>query len=215
MADDLILFGGTFDPVHHGHLIVARSLVEQRNAEGITFVPAASPPHKAAARAAASDRLAMLRLAIKGEPRFEVCPLELSRGGPSYTIDTLRDLRRQYGSKARFHWAIGADMLEDLPKWRSAEEVLQEARLVVVVRPPWDQHLEKLFASLSGHFTSRQVDALRESVVRTPLIDISSTEIRRRVATGGSIRYLVPDAVARYIHEHKLYRKAAGTAAEQ
>jgi nicotinate-nucleotide adenylyltransferase len=208
MADELVLFGGTFDPVHHGHLIVARALAEQQGFERITFVPAACPPHKAAAGAPAPDRLEMLRLAIAGEKLFDICELELSRTGPSYTIDTLRELRRGHGPGARLHWVIGQDTLEELPKWRRAEEVLAEADLIVVARPPWDQRLDDVFAFLSGHFSPPEVQSLRESVTPTPLIDISSTEIRRRSAAGQSVRYLVPEAVCRYIEEHRLYQCA-------
>jgi nicotinate-nucleotide adenylyltransferase len=207
MADDLVLFGGTFDPVHHGHLIVARALAEQRGFARITFVPAARPPHKAAATASPADRLEMLRLAIAGEALFDTCDLELYRTGPSYTIDTLRELRRQHGPATRVRWVIGADMLEDLPKWRSARDVLDEAGLVVIARPPWDQRLDEVFASLSGHISPQQIQSLRDSLAPTPLIEISSTEIRHRVAAGQSIRYLVPEAVARYIEDRKLYRK--------
>jgi nicotinate-nucleotide adenylyltransferase len=205
MAEDLVLFGGTFDPVHHGHLIVARCLAEARGFDKVTFVPAFCPPHKAAATASPADRLAMLRLAIAEEPRLDLCDLELSRQGPSYTIDTVRELRRLHGAKTRIHWVIGADMLEDLPRWRQVSDVLAEAGLIVVVRPPWDQRLEEIFASLSAELGCQAVDALRESVTATPRIDISSTDIRRRLAEGRSIRYLLPDAVLEYIEDHRFY----------
>ncbi len=205
MAENLVLFGGTFDPVHHGHLVVARSLAEARGFEQVTFVPAACPPHKSAATAPPADRLAMLRLAIAEEPLLDLSDLELSRQGPSYTIDTVRELRRLHGAKTKIHWVIGADMLEDLPRWHCAAEVLAEAGLIVVVRPPWDQRLEEIFTSLMAELGSKAVNALRESVTTTPRIDISSSDIRRRLAEGRSIRFLLPDSVLEYIEDRKLY----------
>ena len=206
MQRELVLFGGTFDPVHNGHLIVARALAERRGFGRVVFVPTAQPPHKTPAEASATDRLAMLRLAISGEAVFDVSDIELTRTGPSYTLDTLRALRRRHGVDTKLHWVIGADMLEDLPRWHRADEVLAEAKIVIAVRPAWDQRLDEIFSRLAKEFAPAQVEPLRESVVSTPLIDISSTEIRRRVRQGRSIRYLLPEPVADYIAEHGLYR---------
>ena len=205
MAEQIVLFGGSFDPVHVGHLIVARALAEACGFERITFVPAAKRPHKPAACAAAEHRLAMLRLAVTGEKVFDICELELRRAGPSYTCDTLAALRGQHGGDPALHWVIGADMLEDLPSWQRVEQVLAMAKIVVASRPPWDQRLEEIFARLRGVFPDRQIALLRQSVVQTPLIEISSSEIRARVAAGRSIRHLVPEAVMDYIAEHRLY----------
>lgn len=211
MAEQIVLFGGTFDPVHVGHLIVARALAETCGFERITFVPAARPPHKTAACAAAEHRLAMLRLAVAGEEVFDICELELHRTGPSYTFETLGALQRQQGGEPTMHWVIGADMLADLPNWHRVKDVLAMARIVVATRPPWHQRLEELFAALSGVFSDRQVALLRQSVVRTPLIDISSSDIRSRVAAGRSIRHLVPETVRTYLFRHRLYPpQAAG-----
>jgi len=205
MQQELMLFGGTFDPVHNGHLIVARALAERRGFGRVVFVPAAQPPHKTPAEASATDRLAMLGLAISGETVFDVSDIELTRTGPSYTLDTLRALRRRHGADTKLRWVIGADMLEDLPRWHRAGEVLAESDIIIAVRPPWDQRLDEVFSRLGKEFTPVQIERLRESVVSTPLIDISSTEIRRRVRQGRSIRYLLPEPVADYIAEHGLY----------
>jgi len=206
LARDIVLFGGTFDPVHHGHLIVARALAEARGFDRVTFVPAAAPPHKPAAHASAQHRLAMLRLAIAGEDVFDICELELDRSGPSYTAETLAVLRERGGGQVALHWVIGADMLADLASWHCAAEVVEAARIIVVVRSSRQDGLAETFRGLAGTFSEEQIERIRQGLVATPRIDISSTEVRRRVAEGRSIRFLVPDAVAEYIRRHGLYR---------
>ncbi|MFA6133780.1 MAG: nicotinate-nucleotide adenylyltransferase [Phycisphaerae bacterium] len=213
MGKDVCLLGGTFDPVHHGHLIIARSIAEQCNFEKVLLIPAASPPHKAPARASAEHRLAMLRLAIEGESLFDICDIELTRQGPSYTLDTLTVLRKRYVDQIGLHWVIGADMLEGLPRWRRASEVVRLARITVALRPPWQDRLEEIFAGVEKELGEAVVSGLRQSTVRTPLIDISSTTIRQRVGEGKSIRYLVPEPVRQYIERHGLYRQADRNAA--
>jgi len=207
MAQPLALMGGAFDPVHHGHLIVARSIAEQKGYAKVVLVPSSAPPHKRPAQGDPADRLAMLRLAIEGDGLFEISTVELERSGPSYTIDTILALRQLHGADRPIHWIIGADMLEMLPTWRRAGELVELAQLVVAHRPPWTAGLENLFTKLEGAFTPEQIEGLRRHAVATPLIDISSTDIRRRVATGRPIRYLVPPAVQRYILDHGLYRQ--------
>ena len=191
--------------MHHGHLIVARSLVEQLSLERIVLVPAASPPHKSPAHARADDRLEMLRLATEGEGIFEICEDELQRSGPSYTLDTLCRLRQRHGPGAALHWVIGADMLPELPQWHRVTELLEIARLIVCLRPPWDRKLPEILEGLRQKLPAKAVDDLEQSVVRTPLIDISSTDIRSRVGEGKSIRYLLPERVRRCIAEKGIY----------
>jgi len=204
MPDKLILFGGTFDPVHHGHLIVARTLAEKLGGK-ITFIPTNSPPHKPPAVASAQDRRAMLKLATAGESWASACDLELCRGGTSYTLDTLFELRRLNGPGTELNWVVGADMLEGLPMWPKVSAVLDACNLVVAVRPPWDAKLAGIFSGLVGAMGEQTVNKLRRSVVVTPLIDISSTNIRDRIAQKQSIRYLLPDAVREYVESHNLY----------
>lgn len=213
MAKEICLFGGTFDPVHVGHLIVARAVAEAKGFERVTLVPANTPPHKPPARAPAADRLAMLRLAVGGDRLFDVCELELKRAGPSYTLDTLEAMRQQ-AEGAELCWLIGADMLADLPHWHRVEEVLASARILIADRPG-GQGAAEAVAGLAGKFPDRLLGRLREGIVPTPLIDICSRDIRRRVAEGRSIRYLVGEAVARYIAEHGLYREAEPPAESQ
>ena len=206
MPNDVVLLGGTFDPVHNGHLIVARAVAEWGRFDRVTLVPTASPPHKTPARAPGPDRLEMLRLATEGEGIFEICDLELRRMGPSYTIDTLTEIRRTRGADATLHWVIGADMLEYLHTWSRATEVVAMARILTMTRPPWHLRVPEIFTALTQRFGPEQIRRLRQDVVSTPLIDISSTEIRRRIGGGLSVRYLIPDPVRAYIQARGLYR---------
>jgi nicotinate-nucleotide adenylyltransferase len=205
MASGVCLFGGTFDPVHHGHLIVARAVAEKLGFSRVVLIPANTPPHKPPACASAADRLAMVHLAVAGDELFEVSDLELDRPGPSYTLDTLQAIRPRVGAGEKLHWLIGLDSLADLPHWHHVGEVLELASILVAARPG-NGGAETALAGLAGKLEDRHLHRLREGLVATPLIDISSTDIRRRVREGQSIRYLVPDAVARYIADHRLYR---------
>ena len=216
MVKHVVVMGGTFDPIHHGHLIVARTVAEHFGFDRITLMPVAMPPHRSGTKgdaAAGQDarqwgrrRLAMIRLAIRGETLFEVSDLELRRPPPSYTIDTLLELRRLHGPTARLHWIVGMDMLEDLPHWRQAEEVVAAANIITVVRQPYAQRLAGILRGLRRHFGATAVKRLAAGVAPTPVVDISSTGIRRRVAAAWSIRYLTPETVVRYISRHGLYR---------
>ena len=181
------LFGGTFDPIHHGHLILAREAVEQLRLDRLIFIPNAISPHKLDhVPAPAGVRLEMIRAAIAGEPDFDADDLELRRGGPSYAIETVVEMRRRHPD-AELFYLIGADNVAELHTWRKSEELLTLARFVVFCRRG-----EKA----GGAFP----------VVRRE-IDISATDIRMRVANGGSIRYLVPETVLALIGHHNLYKE--------
>ncbi len=205
MSEQIVLLGGTFDPVHFGHLLTARAVAEQRGFERITLVPTASPPHKAGPVASGADRLAMLELAIEGDPLFDICRLELTRTGPSYTLDTLQALRAEHGPDARLSWIVGADMLEGLPSWHRVGEVLEIAEIIVAARPPWQLKINSLLEKLSTQLPSLKTDKIKNSMVVTPLIEISSSDIRLRAGDGRTIRYLVPSSVDDYIREKNLY----------
>ena len=207
MADRLVLYGGTFDPVHNGHLITARVVAEARGYDKVVLLPSASPPHKASARAGGAERLEMLRLATAGDEMFEVRDLEINRPGKSYTFDTLHAFRKIHGPDVELHWIVGADMLADLPNWHRAAEVVDQARIVIALRPPWHERIEQTLADLAGRLGADRTRKLAEGLVRTPLIDISSSEIRRRIACGLPVRYFVCDAVADFIREKGLYRR--------
>ncbi len=204
MADGVLLFGGTFDPIHVGHLIVARRVREALDMSRTILIPAAVPPHKMdRPLTAAAHRLAMIRLAVEGEDDFAVDDQELRRDGPSFTFDTVASYRDRLGADAVIRWLVGSDTVCELGTWRSIRELADLCTFVVAARPGFDpQKLDEL----SGSLTAEQIDRLRDSVVPAPLIEISSTHIRRRVAEGCSIRYLVPDAVAAYVERHGLYR---------
>jgi nicotinate-nucleotide adenylyltransferase len=205
MGEPIVIFGGTFDPVHHGHLIVARAAAEARGLPRVTLMPAATPPHKPPAGASGEDRLEMLRLAVEGESSLTVSDMELRRPGPSYTIDTLEQLRCERPD-ADLHLLVGTDMLEDLPAWHRARDVVATAKLLVAARRPWQQRLEDVLGKLRGHFDEPTVERLRESVVETPRVEVSSTDVRQRVRQGLSIRYLVPEPVREYVQSRGLYR---------
>jgi nicotinate-nucleotide adenylyltransferase len=205
MSKRIVFFGGSFDPVHHGHLIVARAIAEQCGFERVTLIPTGAPPHKPPPVAAGELRLEMLRAAVAGKTGFDVCDLEVRRTGASFTIDTLAELRDRHGPDAELHWVIGADMLEDLRLWRRAADVLEAARIHVALRPPWDQRLAGILEGMKRHFAPAQVEPLARNVVQTPLIDISSTDIRRRIAAGLPIDFLVPEAVLAIIRGTGVY----------
>jgi nicotinate-nucleotide adenylyltransferase len=195
MSGRTLCFGGTFNPIHHGHLICARFVAESVGFDRVLLIPSAQPPHKAGdAIVAASHRLAMCRLAVAGEALFEVDDLELQRSGPSYTVDTAGVLKKR--GMERVYWLVGADMVRYLPTWHDSERLRQEVDFVVLERPgsviEWD--------SMPPSWR-----ALRQNVVSAPLVDMSATEIRRRVKENRSIAYLTPEPVVRYIREHGLY----------
>jgi nicotinate-nucleotide adenylyltransferase len=206
MTDRMVLYGGTFDPVHYGHLIAARAVAEECGYDKVVLLPAASPPHKAQASAGGAERLQMLRLAVADDPMFDVCDMELRRTGKSYTFDTLDALGKSRGGGVDIHWIVGADMLADLPNWHRAAEVVDLATIIIALRPPWHERIEQALDDLSARMGPERAEKLARGVVTTPLIDISSTDIRRRVASGLPIRYLVCDAVADFIQENGLYR---------
>jgi nicotinate-nucleotide adenylyltransferase len=184
------VLGGSFDPVHHGHLIAADRAAEALGLDRVLFVPCARQPFKPAGPvAAAEDRRAMLALALAGHPRFELEPMELGRPGPSYTVDTLRALRGRAPGE-RLVLILGADAAVELPRWRAADEVARLAEVAVLTRPG--------VSEVASAFVTRYV--------ATPAIEISASEIRARCLAGKSIRYLVPDVVAEYIARHGLYQ---------
>lgn len=183
----IAIYGGTFDPIHHAHLILARQAIETLRLEKVILVPAAISPLKKAAPVASGEvRLAMLQAAIKGEPGFEVSECELLRPPPSYTIDTVEYIRRR-GCDPSIYCLIGEDNVEQLPRWHRFAELEKMVRFVVLDR--------------SGKQPSYSYQLIRRR------IDISATEIRRRVAQNESIRYLVPDLVQEIIQRKKLYRE--------
>jgi nicotinate-nucleotide adenylyltransferase len=204
-APRVALLGGSFNPIHHGHLIAARSVAEHLNVDRVVLIPSATPPHKQASPelASAAHRLEMLRLAVQDEPRFEASDIEIRRTGPSYTIDTVEAFRRELGAAATIYWIIGGDTLPELHTWRRARDLVDACTIVTAVRPGYET---PDLSMLQPTLTVVQVERLKANVLPTPLIDISATEIRRRIQAGRSVRYLVPEQVRAYIENRGLYR---------
>lgn len=195
------VLGGTFDPIHSGHLIIAEEARLGLGLSQVIFVPAGEPWLKGAREiSSAVHRLEMVKLAIAANPRFTVSTVDLDRGGPSYTEDTLTDLRRELGEAADFYFILGMDALAQFAMWREPRRIVEMCHLVAARRPgARELDLESLEQSLPG--ISRRL-----IVLDNPEVDISSSEIRERVAEGKSIRDMVPEAVERYIAEHGLYK---------
>ncbi len=195
------VFGGTFDPIHLGHLIVAEEAAVRLNLNPVLFVPAGQPwlkEHRAIT--AVEHRIAMVKLAIANNPKFELSTIEIERPGPSYTIDTMRFLQAKFGSQAKLFFILGWDSLMDLPRWKEPLELIKACTLVAVPRQNYvKSELDSLDRVIPG-IVSKVI------LLDMPIIGISSSEIRKRIAEGGSIRYWVPEAVERYIIEHGLYR---------
>lgn len=205
MANRTLIFGGTFDPVHHGHLIVARRAAESLGLEQVVLMPTAANPLKPGPAAVAEHRLAMLRLAVADDPLFVVSDIEVHQTGPCYTIDTTEKMLQDNPS-AELHWLVGADMLEDLPRWHRVDELLEIVTFHVACRPPATlEGIRHRIDALEGQLPASALDSLSRHAVATPLIDISSTQIRRRVAEAQSVRYLLPDSAAEYIRDKRLY----------
>jgi nicotinate-nucleotide adenylyltransferase len=193
------VFGGTFDPIHHGHLAVAEAARDALALEQVLFVPAGQPPHKPEApEASAAARLAMVRLAIAGNPAFAVSTVELDRDGPSYTLDTLRALTEEPGDGLAL--ILSAEAAAGLPGWHEPQAVLDLAALVVV---PRDGYPDLDTGFLAGHGLAAAHGVV---MLDGPRLRISASEIRARAAAGRSVRYLVPDAVAAFIGDHGLYQ---------
>lgn len=200
----VLLFGGSFDPVHHGHLLIARHVAEQLHADQVVLIPGARPPHKQDVRLApAPHRLAMCRLAVAGDPQFEVSDWELGQPGPSYTLHTVRHFRAQQGPAGDMYWLIGMDSLNELGTWYRAAELVDACTIVTAARPGFAEPDDAL---LRQHFSPDQSARLRRHIVTRLHIDIASTDIRTRVRAGRSIRYQVPEAVRDYIDRCGLYR---------
>lgn len=207
------LFGGTFDPVHFGHLRCAQEILEMLDLHKIRFVPAFRPPLKHRTDLLPfADRFRMVQLAVVDNPDFEVSDIENRRTGISYTIDTVREFLREGDSEPYF--IFGQDAFADIQKWKSWEELLTICNLVIMTRPGYDYG--RLEPALPAAFASRFKYSAEENLYRGPagksirfcsvtFLDISSTDIRERIKRGRSVRYLVPEAVRDYIIEHGLY----------
>lgn len=195
------IMGGTFDPVHNGHLFAASEAREVLDLERVLFVPSGTPPHKHyPGMATAEQRYEMTLLATAHNEYFDISRVETDREGKSYTLETLLELRKEYPA-AEMYFITGVDAILDLPQWYRPEEITRVARLVVVSRPGYAHDKIRVLP-----------DLLREriSIIDTARLDISGTDIRERTASGKSIDYMMPEPVARYIKKHNLYSRSDG-----
>lgn len=197
------ILGGSFDPVHYAHLLMAESCREGCQLDEVWFLPAAVAPHKQDRGVSdAQHRVEMLKLAIGGHPAFRVSELELQRGGVSYTVETLRQIHQQQPADDLF-FIMGADSLRDLPTWRQPAEICEMATPLIVARPDWPTPDYLPLTKLVGEQRTVQI---RQHQVEMPLMQLSSSNIRQRVADQRSIRFRLPRAVEKYIESHRLYR---------
>jgi nicotinate-nucleotide adenylyltransferase len=197
------VFGGSFDPVHYGHLLLAECCREQGRLDEVRFVPAGVPPHKQQRELTpAESRIDMLELAVGGNPAFSVSRYETDRGGVNYTVDTLAHFREQ-DPASEFFFLLGADMFHDLPHWRQPDRICELA-LPMAVRRSGEPELD--FNLLSAIAPAERIEVMRQQAVVMPDIGLSSSDIRCRIATGQGIRYRTPRAVEKYIETRGLYR---------
>jgi len=192
------ILGGTFDPPHIGHLILAEYARDAVNLDAVLFVPAADPPHKHGARLSVDHRLAMITCAIDHRPEFAISRVDIDRPGPHYTVDMLRILREHY-PQDELYFIMGGDSLRDFIKWSRPKELIALAKLVVMGRPDADAF---------PHMHEELLPNLADRVIMTesPMLGVSSTDIVERIRAGRSVRYVVPDPVLSYIDTHRLYR---------
>jgi nicotinate-nucleotide adenylyltransferase len=188
------IMGGTFDPIHHGHLVAASEVADRFALDEVVFVPTGQPWQKGVSVSPGEDRYLMTVIATASNPRFAVSRVDIDRDRPTYTADTLRDLRQQYGAGAQLFFITGADALEKILSWKDADTIFDLAHFIGVTRPGFE-------------LTDAHLPADAVSLVQVPAMAISSTDCRDRVAAGKSIWYLVPDGVVQYISKRHLYRR--------
>jgi nicotinate-nucleotide adenylyltransferase len=197
MSRRIGVMGGTFDPIHHGHLVAAEEARWQFDLDKVVFVPTGRPWQKPVGVSPAEDRYRMTVLATASNPAFTVSRLEIDHQGPTYTVDTLRRLQAAQPAGTRLFFITGADAVLQILTWKEPDQVLALAEFIAATRPGFDlSHLVKQVPGATGRVHRMEIPALA----------ISSSELRSRVARGAPIQYLVPDGVARYIHDHALYR---------
>ncbi len=194
-------FGGTFDPPHNGHLMIAHKAIEELGLEEVNFAPTRLPPHKQDEEITPiKDRVEMVRLAIQGNPRFVLSYIDADREGPTYSVDSLRILRDGWHESTEIYFLMGVDSLAGILSWHNPEELIQMCKLAVFARPGFNANMDKLESKLPG---------IREQTVfiNSAPMDISATEIQHRVRAGESIEEMVPKSVEKYIQANRLYKE--------
>ena len=187
------VLGGTFDPVHIGHLIIAERAREEIGLDKVIFVPAGLPPHRQETEVSVEHRYRMVTLAIQGNPHFLVSDVEIKRSGPSYTYDTIRSFLDNYGKEVKIHLILGADAFQEVVSWYKIKDLVPLVSFVVVPRE-------------EAVLPERLPETIRFQSLNVGIFSVSGREIRQRIKTGRSIRYLVPDLVREYIFKHALYK---------
>lgn len=190
------IMGGTFDPIHVGHLMIAEAVWDEYKLEKVLFIPSANPPHKHDVLTSAKHRFNMTLLATCSNPHFEVSSIEMDRTGPSYTIDTIKTLKKIYGDDTDFYFIIGADCIHELPTWHKIDELLKICKFIVTKRPSYKLDLS-IIAKEFGDYNIQ--------LLETPELEISSTDIRQRIKKGYSIQYITTEQVQQYIRKEELY----------
>ncbi|SCL38652.1 nicotinate-nucleotide adenylyltransferase [Micromonospora rhizosphaerae] len=189
------IMGGTFDPIHHGHLVAASEVADRFGLDEVVFVPTGQPWQKADEPvSSAEDRYLMTVIATASNPRFQVSRVDIDRGGPTYTVDTLRDLHAEYGPKVQLFFITGADALERILSWKDLDQMFELAHFIGVTRPGFE-------------LSDKHVPADTVTLVQVPAMAISSTDCRARVRRGEPIWYLMPDGVVQYIAKRRLYQQ--------
>jgi nicotinate-nucleotide adenylyltransferase len=200
MAMRVGVLGGTFDPIHIGHLVSAEEARVELELEQVVFVPARLPPHKLDQSVSlVKHRLAMVELALASNPHFAVSRVDIDRSAPSYTVDTIELLKDEWEASIEIYFIMGSDSLLDILTWHNPQRLIRLCHFAVVSRPGYQVDLDELDTLLPGV-------ALRVQMLDAPELAISSTDIQRRVRQGLSIKYQVPEAVENYIYQHKLYQ---------
>ena len=193
------IMGGTFDPIHFGHLVIANEVLDKYNMEKIIFIPAGNPPHKKTPNASSSDRYLMANLATISNDKFVVSNIEIMKEGKSYTMNTVKELINTYGD-TEFYFITGADALIDLPNWHEPDKLLKLCKFIAVSRPGFNLlEIEKTIQTIKNQYDG-QIELLQ-----VPMLQISSTDIRERIKIGRSAKYLLPETVEQYIIKNNLY----------
>jgi len=206
----ILIFGGTFDPPHRAHAELPQRVAEEIGCDRLVYVPAALNPLKVESPPTdASHRLEMLRRALADLSNVEIATLELEREGPSYTVDTLEEFRRRFGDQADLRLLLGADQAVDFHRWKDWRRILELARPVVMLRPPWSRN--RFRDELAARYSPEETDRWLEWTIAVPAINISSSDIRERIASDADLSDLLPEGVAQYIREHGLYQSSPRT----
>lgn len=195
------IYGGTFNPIHFGHLITAEAVREEFHLHKIIFVPTANPPHKTSDVLDAHHRYAMTALAILNNPYFIISDVELKREGYSYTIDTIRHFKEEYGEDTNFFFIAGTDTIHELPTWKYIHELLKLCHFVGATRPDGSETIDNII-DYFGRLGTEKIHRLD-----TPELEISSTDLRARLRSGRSVRYMIPSAVIEYIKDNEIYAR--------